>query len=124
MYTVSHLVVTKDSRTSLQQALLLPRLLKTVFAWAEGESTSFFFSFKLISVNRGKGSIYIVGSGTKTLSVFDQNVNFDAYASSPYTIAVGGIDDGLYIPSVPGFHAYGSALLVVAPTATGASRMV
>ena len=31
----------------------------------------------------------MVGSGSLSLSLSDQNVNFDGYATSPYTITVG-----------------------------------
>ncbi len=83
-----------------------------------------YFNEKL-SDFRGKGSIYVVGSGSRSLSVGDQNINFDGYATSPYTIAVGGIEGPtLGLPTKAGFHAYGSALLVVAPTGTGRSHLV
>ena len=65
---------------------------------------------------RGKGPIYVVGTGTHALSHRDQQANLDNFASSPYTIAVGGLDEGREIPAVVGFHAKGFALFVVAPT--------
>ena len=58
-----------------------------------------------------------MGSGSHSLSLLDQQINLDAFATSPYTITVGGLDEGHTIPNVLGYHARGYALLGVAPTA-------
>ncbi len=59
----------------------------------------------------GKGSIYVWAAGNGLLN--NDNVNYDGYANSRYTIAVGAVDD---LGEQANYSEPGAALLVTAPS--------
>jgi subtilisin-like proprotein convertase family protein/REP element-mobilizing transposase RayT len=59
----------------------------------------------------GKGSIYVWAAGNGLL--FKDNVNYDGYANSRYTIAVGAVDD---LGEQASYSEPGAAMLVTAPS--------
>ncbi len=61
----------------------------------------------------GKGSIYVWAAGNGGLPIYDDNVNYDGYANSRFTIAVGAVgDNGIRAP----YSEPGAAMLVTAPS--------
>eukprot|EP00008_Paramoeba_atlantica_P011465 CAMPEP_0201477590 /NCGR_PEP_ID=MMETSP0151_2-20130828/2584_1 /ASSEMBLY_ACC=CAM_ASM_000257 /TAXON_ID=200890 /ORGANISM="Paramoeba atlantica, Strain 621/1 / CCAP 1560/9" /LENGTH=735 /DNA_ID=CAMNT_0047858369 /DNA_START=216 /DNA_END=2423 /DNA_ORIENTATION=- len=64
---------------------------------------------------KGKGAIYVFGSGQTEYSYSDQDSNFDGYATNPFTITVGGVEFNK-VPEAPGHVNPGTALFLVAPT--------